>query len=190
MPLSPEHSSKTNRWFTPPWILERVRYVLDEIDFDPASEAKANKVVGAKRYLAKNGHVFKNWYGSRPESVYCNPPGGYLGTGIRTRISMPLVFWRNLVLFRSEQRLTHAIFLGFNTSILRLGQAYTPSPMECPFVIPKERIAFVNGDTGEVDPQPTKDNAIIYVPGTMDRSAAFEEAFGDLGKPCNLRRVA
>src|SRR5215204_2535296 len=60
-----------NEWFTPAEHIELARAVLGEIDLDPASHAKAQKVVKAKQYLTKadNG-LAGEWRGR----VWLNPP--------------------------------------------------------------------------------------------------------------------
>lgn len=45
-------SSGVVEFYTPPFILEAVRKVMGRIELDPASCAKANETVGAKRFFA------------------------------------------------------------------------------------------------------------------------------------------
>ena len=61
-------------WYTPPWLLERVRRALGgDIDLDPASCSTANKVVQAKQiYTKDNNGLDKDWNGV----VWMNHPYG------------------------------------------------------------------------------------------------------------------
>lgn len=58
-------------WYTPIWLLDEVRYVMGDIDLDPASCAEANRVVKAKKYFSlDDSGLDKEWRGR----VYMNPP--------------------------------------------------------------------------------------------------------------------
>lgn len=193
--MKEQHSSKTSRWFTPPWLVQRVRRVLVDIDLDPASEEKANESVGAYSYLSMCGHRYADWEllwrrlpsERRPTTVFCNPPNGKMW-----RRPMPVVFWENLLRYRHEGYLKHAIFIGFNNSIMRTGQTDCEllNPSDFPHCYPRKRIAFINAETGEPDKSPTHDNVIIYVPGMVDNTAGFAGAFGDLGALVNVPKRA
>ena len=58
-------------WYTPPYVMEKVREVLGTIDLDPASSLIANNTVKAEHYYTKetNGLIHP-WVGN----VWCNPP--------------------------------------------------------------------------------------------------------------------
>jgi ParB family transcriptional regulator, chromosome partitioning protein len=67
--------SKSQEWFTPPELLEKVRSVLRTIDLDPASCAQANENVKAKRFYDKRANgLSRSWCGR----VFLNPPYGKL----------------------------------------------------------------------------------------------------------------
>jgi phage N-6-adenine-methyltransferase len=61
----------SDSWTTPPEIVEAIRRVLGEIDLDPASNDKSQRVVKAKKYytLADDG-IARTWKGR----VFLNPP--------------------------------------------------------------------------------------------------------------------
>ena len=61
-------------WYTPPWLLERVRRALGgEIDLDPASCSTANKNVQAKQFFTiEDDSLNRNWNGV----VWMNHPYG------------------------------------------------------------------------------------------------------------------
>lgn len=60
-----------DEYYTPPYIIDAARRVLGQIDIDPASNERANKVVRAARIftLADDGLV-QPWRGR----LWCNPP--------------------------------------------------------------------------------------------------------------------
>lgn len=69
------HSSNTNEWYTPPEIIRFCKDILgEEIELDPASCAKAQEIVGAKRYYTKEDDGLSMPWGAR--TVFCNPPYG------------------------------------------------------------------------------------------------------------------
>lgn len=58
-------------WYTPEWILERVRTVMGSIDLDPASCELANQIVRAKQIFTQSDDgMEQTWYGN----VFMNPP--------------------------------------------------------------------------------------------------------------------
>ncbi|ASV43424.1 DNA modification methyltransferase [Vibrio phage JSF12] len=63
--------NSNDEWYTPEFIMDKVRRVLGEIDLDPASNPTANTIVRAKTYYTKeqNGLNYP-WLGK----VWCNPP--------------------------------------------------------------------------------------------------------------------
>ena len=65
------YNSGNNEWYTPAEYIEKARDVLINIDLDPASNDKANKIIKAKRYYtAKDNGLSKDWSGK----VWMNPP--------------------------------------------------------------------------------------------------------------------
>ena len=68
--------SKEMEWWTPKKYIDAVLEVMGAIDLDPASNAKANEIVGADRfYSTKNDGLAKQWQGK----VFLNPPYGKIG---------------------------------------------------------------------------------------------------------------
>lgn len=64
------HNSGNNEWYTPQWLVDKVKYVLGDIDVDPASNEIAQQQIGAKVFYTKeNSGLDKEWYGS----VFMNP---------------------------------------------------------------------------------------------------------------------
>jgi hypothetical protein len=71
-------TSKSEEWYTPPQIIQRVKKVLGGIDIDPCSCAAANEIVGARCFYGKTDDgLSKPWYTNQAGSlVYMNPPYG------------------------------------------------------------------------------------------------------------------
>jgi ParB family chromosome partitioning protein len=168
-----QHSSRSDEWFTPPDIIQRVRQALGGIDLDPASCAKANEVVGAGEYYDadRNGLVLP-WHGR----VFCNPPGGKVGN--RSKMGL---FWDKLLCENAISGLRGSVFLCFSLEAAQSTQQYRRSILDYPFCVPAKRVRFVPGDGGRAE-APSHSNAIVYVPGSDNRTDAFVRAFDSLGK--------
>lgn len=170
-----QHSSRTDRWFTPPDILERAKRVLGPIHLDPASEVLANKAVGAVHYYdAKDDGLTKEW----PDgcTVWLNPPGGRRGNK-----SMTGLFWTRLMHYRAAGHLVHGIFMAFSAEAIQNTQRKgIPSVGQFPVCIPAKRLRFVS-PAGVPGLAPSHSNAIVYVPGSVDHTELFIETFSDVG---------
>lgn len=68
-------SSESNEWYTPPrYVLAARRALGGVISLDPASNARANKLVQAERYFNwRHDGLRQQWLA---ETVFCNPPYG------------------------------------------------------------------------------------------------------------------
>lgn len=64
-------SEESDQWYTPPQYIDTVRAVLHGIDLDPATNAKANEIVKAKRIFTIDDDGLKHRWKGR---VFCNPP--------------------------------------------------------------------------------------------------------------------
>lgn len=169
------HSSDTDKWYTPPEILDRARNVLGKIDLDPASDPVGNKLVRADRYMTKEEDGLKAVWPSGC-SIWLNPPGGKM----RNK-SVSGLFWKKLMEYRGAGLLQHAIFLAFSTSALQHTQDKNILPMATFAVcIPSRRLRFLL-PSGEVGARPSHSNAIIYVPGLKNDIDKFYTAFRDTG---------
>lgn len=166
-----QHSNRSNEWFTPVDILERVRAVLGTIDLDPASCAEANRLVCAKEYYTNLDDGLKqDWRGN----VYVNPPGGK--TGNRSNVG---IFWAKLM--HEQQYIDQAIFMCFSSEALQTTQRYAPlSVLDFPICIPKRRVRFIP-EGNVLKHSPSHSNAIVYVPGRVDNRKLFYESFATLG---------
>jgi hypothetical protein len=74
--------SLSNEHYTPAKYIEAARAVLGEIDLDPASCKRANKIVKAKKFFSEDGEV-KPWAGR----VWLNPPYGRLAGQFVAKLS-------------------------------------------------------------------------------------------------------
>jgi hypothetical protein len=167
-------SSRSEEWYTPPYVIALVHKVLGTIDLDPASSEQANKVVRATRIITKNS-LTAEWTEGVPVSVYLNPPGGKVGNKSNTAL-----FWQKLMDLRDSGMLEHAIFMGFSLEHLSVTQSCSLSLCDFPIVIPKRRIKFVSPEG--LFNSPTHSNVIAYVPGLTNNTTQFKHTFGVLGK--------
>lgn len=175
-----QHQSKSCRWQTPPDLLNRCRLVLGEIDLDPASEFEANENVRAERWLGESDDgLAAKWSIGEPVSVFLNPPGGR-----RSNRSLTCLFWQRLCKEAHYGGVSHAIFVAFSLGALQTTHRYGPwSACEFPHCIAAQRIRYNNPD-GTPGPSPPVGSAIVYVPGTIDRTRLFYDTFRDLGTVC------
>lgn len=171
-----QHSSVSNEWGTPPEIAALVREVLGIIDLAPTSSAHFNRTVGATRFLsAADDALLPRPWSDHPVSVYMNPPGGKL----KNR-SVAGLFWERLMLEVDRGLVTHAIFMAFSLEQLQTTQRRGgPSLLDFPFCVPAKRIRFVSEGAQKA---PTHANAIVYVPGTINKTERFIDSFFPLGR--------
>lgn len=169
---APLTECKSDSWTTPPDIVDRVKRVLGTIHLDPASSHDANALIGAKRILTVDDDALNcrwpRWKSGA--SAYLNPPGGKIGNR-----SKALEFWRRLIEYRDAGNLRDAIFMAFSIHSLQVFQQFEPHPMQFPFCVPRFRIGFGASKGGMLA------NALIYVPGSVDRADTFAEVFSEIG---------
>lgn len=159
---------------TPPHIVELVHEVLGGIDLDLASDAEANKTVRAKSFCSVNSQTPMP---AIPQSMFCNPPGGKVNGK-----SQAIIFWDKLLELRRRGFVSHAIFLAFNINSLCVSQDGVRDHMlDFPTCIPRDRIKFVHPDPLVIKEHPARHNAIIYVPGMVDKTSLFWKHFNHLG---------
>jgi hypothetical protein len=116
------HLNATNEHYTPPYILDLARYLIqDDIHYDPTSNFLANCVVQAQKYgsLLETGlDTFDlSWFG---DNAFVNPPGG-LGEreGYPTK-SQAAHWFLNVHRRIKEGSLQKAVFLAFNLNTLAI----------------------------------------------------------------------
>ncbi len=179
----------SNIWISSQDIADRTRHLFGgTIDLDPASDATANEVVRATRFITEEENALSEntiWFPNKPGSVFLNPPGGKSnadGTYAKYgRYSRTGQFWGRGLSERAAKRLTHAVFVAFNIGALQTTQAYGDMPMlHLPICVPRARLAFIDRERPDAK-QPRLANALIYIPGTVDKREVFAEVFGPLG---------
>ena len=170
------HSSRSDKWFTPVHIIAKVQQVLGHVDCDPASERDANLRIGATRYLTADGELPESVWLLNEGTVYLNPPGNKIGNK-----SLTGLFWKRMMQERDSGLLTHGIFMCFSIEALQSTQKPGQQSIgEFPFCVPSKRIKF--DDPNDHSKQsPSHSNAIVYVPGMMDKRDLFAEVFRSEG---------
>lgn len=171
--MNVQHSSRSDTWYTPAYIIALVREVLGPIDLDPASDSRANAVVQASSYLTESDDGLVQPWGSG--SIYLNPPGGKKGNK-----SLAGLFWARLMEHRHKPDFKHAIFMAFSAEALQNTQGKsTPSIMEFAICVPSKRVRFVY--PGVEKSSPSHSNVVVYVPGYLDETDRFLSVFKTLG---------
>ena len=167
------HSSRTDRWFTPEYLIEMIKAVLGDIDLDPASEELANRAIQAKTIITQEQDgLTTEW---PVGSIFLNPPGGKLNNK-----SLSALFWAKLMNHKESGKLTHAIYMGFSLEQLAISQSYHELKMlDFPLCVPSRRIKFNNPVVAKHSP--SHSNVIIYIPGTIDKTDLFLETFSTIG---------
>ena len=193
MTANVRHSSESNEFYTPAWLVEKARYVLGGIDLDPASSYFANQTVKAATYydIESNGLLQPQWIGrtllnppgglidatGRPvyrktklrrgctETGACGLPPGHKHQGVN---SSAAVWWRALC----RQWQLHGagrFFVGFSLELLQSCQAGEDPPfhpLQFPRCVPRDRIDFDVVVDGVLTPKtdPTHSNILVLLP--------------------------
>lgn len=168
-----QHSSRTDLWYSPLPIVVAAKEVLGPIDLDPASDAFGNARIGAKYFITREmDGLVTPWIAG---TVFLNPPGGKVGNR-----SLMQLFWQRLVEYREAGDLKHAIFFAFSLEALQSTQRDGQGGIgRFPLCIPERRVAF-DSQTGPGN-SPSHSNAIVYVPGSLDKTTLFAERFRPFG---------
>jgi hypothetical protein len=163
-------SSRTDEWFTPIDVIERVYKALGCISLDPASCDLANTFIQAERFIGTDENGLTTPWGN-PGTIFLNPPGGK----IRNR-SKAQLFWDRLM----NEQFGDAIYMGFSLEQMQTTQRSVRSILDYPFCVPAKRISFVSPE-GKKN-SPCHSNVVVYVPGYVDRTDRFLDAFKTLGR--------
>lgn len=150
-----------DEWYTPANIIAATRTALGEIDLDPASNAHAQRTVGALRYLSKRDNGLTAPWAGR---VFCNPP-----------YSTPLIdqFTAKLIEEYDSRRCTAAVYLVNNCT--DTGWFHS--------LLTRFAVCFTRGRIGFLDRRgqrfATRQGQAIFYLGT--RPGAFRDAFAAIG---------
>lgn len=167
-----QHSSRSDIWYTPKWLVDLVRKVLPVIDLDPASDDQANKTIKARRIITSDS-LQVNWC-DKPSTIYLNPPGGKIGNKSQTGL-----FWDKLISVKNQGLLSEAVFMGFSLEHLAVTQASQDPMCNYTVCIPSKRIHFVNPEG--LFSNPTHSNVIVYIPGQDNNMSVFKDVFRPIG---------
>lgn len=168
-------SNKTDQWFTPPEIIDRVRAVLGAIDLDPCGSEQSNLIVGASRVITENS-IDTSW--GMTANIFCNPPSGkYTGEDVMYKgLTNPQAFFKKINTRYFLGKTGQYIYLGYSIEQLQTLQTKTCFPEGCFICIPSKRTRFV--DQSGSRNSPTHANCIIYRGPYAHR---FYQEFRDLG---------
>ena len=179
--MNVQHSSRSDKWYTPVDIIDRAKHVLGHIDVDPATDAFGNSRIGATYAITKEMDGLSTEWAfmgeQHPVTAFLNPPGWKLGNK-----SLSALFWQKLMQLRERGALAHAIFMAFSIEAMQTTQGKgCKSIGHFPCCIPAKRLRFDKPD-GHVNSQaPSHSNVIVYVPGTQKNIPAFVTAFDPVG---------
>jgi hypothetical protein len=161
-----QHLAKSAEWGTPQDVIEAARETMGSITFDPCSSAEANLRVRADSW-SDNG-LAEDWTGER---VLLNPPGGRVKLGGK-KYGLPFLFWTKL----RDSHVRGCVYIGFTLEHLR----HNAGMISFPICIPHKRLCF-HPLAGQNAPSPGHGNAIVYIPGSEDRTSEFLRIFKEFG---------
>lgn len=160
-----------NEWYTPKKYIDLARAVLGKIDLDPASSAKAQKIVKAKKFFSRDDDgLMQEWRGR----VWLNPP--YSPQEIAAFV----------------QKLCAEVTAGNVTAAIMLTHNYTDSQwfqkaaaLASDLCFASSRIRFEDPDG--VPCSPTQGQAFFYFGEDRPR---FEKHFATVGFLATPRKVS
>ena len=155
-----------NNWRTPPHFIESARKVMGSIDTDPASSDEAQNVVQAGVYYTEetNG-LDKLWEGN----VWLNPP---YGRGLAKPFIVSLVEHFNGEYVHQAIVLLNTVYTSNWWNDSNIPDEYSA------LCLPRDRIAFINPETGKPEKGNDRDQIIVYL---GDNPTAFCEEFSKYG---------
>lgn len=158
------HSSKSDEWQTPSYILDLARKVYGEIELDPASTSEANKTVKATNYYSINyDGLACDW--SYASTVWLNPP--YSNTKK----------FVDKLLMEFEEHWFSALVLVRPAVETKWFQALAS---EHPVWFPDRRIKFIN-PLSDVKNSPPHGNALFCITNYLNIRMKFKEVFWEEG---------
>lgn len=165
-PMSVLTSHKSVDWYTPPYIIEKVREVLGCIGLDPASDYVPQQWIQARVYRNFAG-LDEPWIAS---TVFCNPPYG------KTKGYSNQSLW--------SWYMANQFKLGrFQEGILLINSThgykwYEELWTRYPVCLARERIRFIKPD-GTVGGQAKRGQTFVYFGADPSK---FIEVFSSLGR--------
>lgn len=166
-------SSETAEWYTPPYITNAARQLMDGIELDPASCEAANQWIKAKRiYTIEDNGLALDWFGT----IWLNPPYGKIGNR-----SSQDVWARKLEAEFAAGRVKEGCLL---TKTVPGYLWWERLFRRWPVCFVKERVKFIRLNTqGEiVDTGRAKAGTSIWYIGRPFRYCSFRYSFNNLGR--------
>ncbi len=199
------HSATSANWITPPWITNLAREVMDgAIHVDPASSAKANEFVKAQMYFDRKINGLETPWSHDADTlsnIWINPPGGWehvLLPQVRTRNNITIItnvegqtvklsrvklWWQRLLSQYEQPYFAQASWLSFSIDAMQTTQVdCETSVLAFPTCVFRNRINFIDPETGAEVSGNTHASALHYVPGRVDRTEKFVKLFAPYGK--------
>lgn len=153
-------SSTRDDWVTPPWLVERVRYVLGEIDLDPCTNP-ANPTKAVRWICPPDDGLNMPWSGR----VFVNPPFGRV-----------LARWAHAAIQHATTR-TPVMFLAPTRSTSKWYQALSDKGARANI---HKRVNYCDPQTG-VEIKGCPFGSTIWLLGGAD-PVRFVEAFRDIAE--------
>jgi DNA N-6-adenine-methyltransferase (Dam) len=155
-------SRETTEWYTPPWLIERVRVTLGSIRLDPASHPIPQAWIQAEQYFTHDDDgLSRPWFGN----VFLNPP--YNGSSAQ--------WTAKLISEYQSGRVEQGVLLVSS----KLGYAWYEKLWSAyPVCCLRERVRFVSPD-GQTNGQAKCGSTLVYLGQNVDR---FGKTFKDMGR--------
>lgn len=165
------YGSESEEWYSPHEFVDAARKVLGSIELDPASCAKANEVVKAERYYAKEDDgLIQPWVA---RTLWCNPPYGRLGDDRQRGVTE---LWAHRLIREYECGNVEQAVLLVNAYVYKVW--FAPL-LSYPICFPKGRLAFWN-DQNKTGRSPHA-SALVYFGANIQRFVdVFDPAFGSV----------
>lgn len=166
-------SHESVEWYTPPWLIDRVREFLGVISLDPASSELPQSWIKAERYFtAEQDGLSLDWHteGKPTPTIFVNPPYG------KTNGKSNQAVWTEYIHKQYVKgHFVEGLVLINNTAGYKWFETFWERYAT---LCLRERLRFVNHE-GKVGGQAKRGQCLIYL-GKSDQ--LFAEKFKDLGK--------
>jgi hypothetical protein len=168
-------------------------------DLDPASHAKWNEHIRAKRIITEAMDArISEWFPGAPlpnrlwadrrcrpdgepgEIIHCNPPNDSTG-------ALAAFFWRTCVEYYLRGWAESVFYVGFNIEQLAMNQRIDArsSPLRHPTIVPAKRPRYLDGETLQPQKQPMHASFITLLSSTPREIQTFTALGKELGDVVN-----